>query len=238
MQRGSSPASDYAPASSSLANVHALFPLVIAVAIWLVVIEGAVQIWYGVHRFDPKLRWSVSWPVSAAEYTSVPIAPEATGMLRYSDGGGASWKSKDGHRWLMYFFHWLPGRTAALFVKVHRPEKCLPAAGLSLVRDNGLGLIHVNGVNLPVRSYVFDDAGAHLHVYYCYWDARSSYETVTAAQEEDWSPRGRVRAALRGRREVGAQMIELAVWGYDNEAAALEGLRRQLTDIVHPGQTG
>jgi exosortase len=207
-------------------------------ALWLVIIECVVQIWYGLHQFDPKFRWSVSWPATEAEYKSVSIAPQAAGMLQYSDGGGASWQSKDGHRWLMYFFHWLPGRTAALFVKIHRPEKCLPAAGLTMIRDNGIGLITVNGVNLPVRSYVFDDAGARLHVYYCYWDARSSYESVVAAEEEDWSPRGRVRAALRGRREVGAQMIELAVWGYEDESAALEGLRRELTDIVRPGRTG
>ena len=207
-------------------------------AVWLVMLESVVQVWYGLHPFDPQSRWSVLWPTTEAEYKSVPIAPEAAGMLRYSDGGGASWQSKDGHRWLMYFFHWLPGRAAALFVKIHRPEKCLPAAGLTMIRDSGIGLIIVNGVHLPVRSYVFDDAGTRLHVYYCYWDARSSYESVAAAEEEDWSPRGRFRAALRGRREVGAQMIEIAVWGYDDEAAALEGLRRQLGDIIALGQPG
>lgn len=211
---------------------------VAGLAIWVIVIECGAQLWYGLHQFDPKLRWSVSWPTSEAEYKSVPIASEAAGMLRYSDGGGATWNSKEGHRWLMYFFYWLPGRTAALFVKIHRPEKCLPAAGLTLLRDNGIGLIRVNGVNLPIRSYIFDDAGAPLHVYYCYWDARSSYETVAAAEEEDWSMGGRVRAALRGRREVGAQMIELAVWGYEDDTSALEALRQQLTDIVHPGQPG
>jgi exosortase len=211
---------------------------VAGLAIWVIVIECGAQLWYGLHQFDPKLRWSVSWPTSQAEFKSIPIASEAAGMLRYSDGGGATWNSKEGRRWLMYFFHWLPGRTAALFVKIHRPEKCLPAAGLTLQRDNGIGLIRVNGVNLPIRSYVFDDAGATLHVYYCYWDARSSYQTVAAAEEEDWSPGGRVRAALRGRREVGAQMIELAVWGYEDDTSALEALRKQLTDIVHPGQPG
>jgi hypothetical protein len=35
-------------------------------------------------------------------------------------------------------------------------------------RDNGLRLVAVNGVNLPVRSYRFDDHGAPLHVFYCY----------------------------------------------------------------------
>jgi exosortase len=227
--------------SDSLENeVHSsrVFRWIGILAIWVVMIECVVQAWYGLHPFDPKFSWSVSWPVREAEYRSVPITPEAAGMLRYSDGGGGSWQSKDGHHWLMYFFHWLPGRAAALFVKIHRPEKCLPAAGLTMIRDNGIGLMTVNGVNLPIRSYVFDDAGTRLHVYYCYWDARSSYESVAAAEEEDWSARGRLRAALHGRREVGAQMIEIAVWGYEDESAALEGLRRQLGDIIGPGQPG
>jgi hypothetical protein len=133
---------------------------------------------------------------------------------------------------LMYFFRWLPGRTAALFVKIHRPDICLPASGLTLERDNGIKIVSVNGVNLPVRSYRFDDHGVPLHVFYCYWDARSNYRSVAVAEEEDWSARGRVRAALRGQREVGAQMLEVAVWGYDDDATANEALQNQIARLV------
>ena len=135
----------------------------------------------------------------------------------------------------MYFFRWLPGRTAALFVKIHRPDVCLPASGLTLDRDEGIQLIEVNGVKLPVRFYRFDDHGKPLHVVYCYWDARSSYETVNAAIEEDWTARGRIRTALRGRREVGAQMLELIVWGYQDDAEAKQALQRQLARVIQQG---
>jgi hypothetical protein len=121
-----------------------------------------------------------------------------------------------------------------LFVKTHRPDICLPASGITLVSDNGIGLVKVNGVNLPVRSYRFDDHSAPLHVFYCYWDARSSYETTKAAEEEDWTPRGRVRAALRGRRELGAQMLEVVVWGYEGDFEAKAALQQQLTRTVGP----
>jgi hypothetical protein len=139
------------------------------------------------------------------------------------------------HHWAMYFFRWLPGRTAALFVKVHRPDVCLPASGLTLIRDDGIQLININGVKLPVRSYRFDDHGIPLHVIYCYWDARSSFDTVGAAIEEDWTARGRIRTALKGRREIGAQMLELVVSGYDDDAEAKLALERQLTRIIQPG---
>ncbi|MEP6603403.1 MAG: hypothetical protein ABJB69_05605 [Spartobacteria bacterium] len=84
---------------------------------------------------------------------------------------------------------------------------------MTIVNDDGIRLLTINGVNLPVRSYRFDDHGAPLHVFYCYWNARSCYENAAAAAEEDWSARGRVRAAMRGRRELGAQMLEIVVWG-------------------------
>ena len=163
------------------------------------------------------------------------IPSEAENLLRYSEGGGAAWQGTDGHPWMMYFFRWFPGRTAALFVKIHRPDICLPASGMRIERDHGLRPLAVNGVNLPIRSYRFDDHGSPLHVFYCYWDARSSYQTIAAAEEEDWSPRGRLRAAWRGRREIGAQMLEVIVWGYQDDAAANDALERELARLVRPG---
>jgi hypothetical protein len=135
----------------------------------------------------------------------------------------------------MFFFRWAPGRTAARFVKVHRPDICLPASGMTMVRDHGIRLIEINGVHLPIRSYRFDNRGVPLHVFYCYWDARSSYESEEAANEEDWTAQGRLRAALRGRRERGAQMLEVVVWDYKDEAEASAALQRQLAQIVRPG---
>ena len=102
-------------------------------------------------------------------------------------------------------------------------------------RNNGLRMVNVNGVNLPVRSYRFNDRGSPLHVFYCYWDARSSYETTAAAEEEDWSFRGRVRAALQGRREIGAQILEIVVLGYQDDNEANEALQRELARVVRVG---
>src|SRR4029077_11152855 len=111
---------------------------------------------------------------------------------------------------------------------------CLPASGLTMTRDDGIQLITINGIKLPLRSYRFDDHSDPLHVAYCYWDARSSYQTVNAAIEEDWSARGRIRAALRGRHEIGAQMLELVVWGYQDAAAANPLLERELGGTIQP----
>ena len=60
----------------------------------------------------------------------------------------------------------------------------------------------------------------------------SSYERVSAADSEDWSARGRRQAALQGRREIGAQMLEVVVWGYQDDDEASEALVRELRELV------
>lgn len=214
------------------APIHLNWALLGALALWLVLAEGAIQVWYRSDQTLTRTRWAVRWPESESNYKQVPIAPAAETLLRYNEGGGAAWQGQDGRRWMMYFFRWLPGRTAARFIKVHRPDICLPASGRTMERDNGLHTLVVNGVSLPVRSYRFDDHGVPLHVFYCYWDARSSYENVAAAESEDWSARGRLRTALQGRREIGAQMLEVVVWGYEDDAEAGEALARELRQVI------
>jgi exosortase len=220
----------------NLESSATFWPVLALLALWFLLAEAGVKTWYHLHQNSvASLRWAVSWPRSERHYQPVPIASESEALLRYNQGGGATWQTSDGHRWVMYFFRWLPGRTAALFVKIHRPDVCLPASGLTMERDNGIQLLAVNGVNLPIRSYRFDDHGAPLHVWYCYSDARSSYKNVAGPEDEDWTARGRVRAALRGFREVGAQMLELVVWGYEDDAEANDALQRQLDQIVRRG---
>jgi exosortase len=195
--------------------------------------EVAVQMWYSSHESSlARSRWSIRWPRDQSAYQEVAVAPETQGMLRYNEGGGATWKGEDSRQWVMYFFRWLPGRTAALFVKNHRPDVCLPASGMTMRREESLRLETINGVRLPVRSYRFEQSGTPLHVLYCYWDARALRDEGSALIAEDWTPAGRIQAALHGRREVGTQMLEIAVWGYEDDAEAAAALRQRLQTIV------
>jgi hypothetical protein len=44
-----------------------------------------------------------------------------------------------------------------------------------------------------------------------------------------------LRAVREGRREVGAQMLELVVWGYEREQTAEQAFRNQLENIIRRG---
>ncbi len=207
--------------------------LALALILWLGLAEIATAVWYsGPSQKTTSAPWSVTWPAGEPDYRREPIPDAAATLLRYNEGGAATWRSADDRRWMMYSFHWLPGRTAALFVKNHRPDICLPASGLTMEQQSGVHLVNVNDVRLPIRSYRFDDNGRPLHIYYCYWDGRSSYINDSAAASEDWTARGRLHAAWQGKRELGARMLELAVWGHDDDAEARAALERELAKVV------
>jgi exosortase len=203
-----------------------------ALGIWLVIMEVGVAMWY---RSDPShkltaARWNVQWPVNAEAYRTVPIGDTAQSLLRYNEGGGALWRTDAGHIFNMFFFRWLPGRTAALFVRVHRPDVCLPAIGMTLRSESKIRIFTINNIQLPVRAYTFDDKGTPVHVFYCYWDG--SVNTDKVATGEDWSPSGRLSAVWNGKRNVGAQTLEIAVWGYKDDADAEKALVDQLGNVL------
>lgn len=205
----------------------------LALIIWLCLTEISVGFWYSRARDDAtNLSWSVVWPNYLPDFQRRPIPTAATELLRYNEGGCAIWRGPDDHPWLLYSFRWLPGRTAALFVKNHRPDICLPASGLTMEREDEIRLVRLNGVTLPIRSYRFDDRGRPVHIFYCYSDGRTSYANDAEAAAEDWTARGRLRAAWEGKRERGARMLELAVWNYENDAEANAALERELSTII------
>jgi exosortase len=206
--------------------------IVMGLLAFVVTAEAGTQLWYGIHeaRAARVEGWEITWPTTAAGWKEVPVAEQAQELLRYNEGGGGAWAGDDGEQWVMYFFKWLPGRTAGLFIKNHRPDICLPASGMKLQRGPDNKLIEVNGVKLPIRSYVFASGSTLLHVYYCYWDG-SPPETAPQDQE-NWTAAGRMEAVRRGKRELGTQMLEIVASGYDAEADAERAVREQLSKVV------
>ncbi len=231
------------PGRQPIAPVFAVAPLAksaiwlsAALILWILFTEVCVASFYRARRAETMSNpgWTVLWPDGERNFRRVTIPAAAQQLLRYNEGGSATWLAAEGRPWLLYSFRWLPGRTAALFVKNHRPEICLPASGLTMRDESGVRLLAFNGVQLPIRFYRFEENGRPLHVAYCYWDGRSSSATNAAAAEEDWTVRGRLRAAWEGKREIGARMLELAVWGYEDDEVAREALKAELLRLVRP----
>jgi hypothetical protein len=201
----------------------------------ILVAEASTQIWYRAPQSQTtRLQpWTVAWPSQASNWKSVPIAQSAQDLLRYNEGGGGAWTGEDGHDWNMFFFRWLPGRTAGLFIKNHRPDICLPASGMKQRGDMVNKILTVNDVPLPIRSYVFDNNGRSLHVFYCYWDGTPP--EPGNVNHENWTPLGRLDAVRKRKRDAGTQMLEIVAWGYDNDEKAEQAAIEQLRQIVRRG---
>jgi sugar phosphate isomerase/epimerase len=71
------------------------------------------------------------------------------------------------------------------------------------------------------------------HVFYCYWDG--TIPTAGTMNQENWTASGRLRAVGEGRRDVGAQMLELIATGFDGKQSAEDALRYQLENIIRRG---
>ncbi len=194
--------------------------------------EVVTQSWYGYHEAHATKveQWNVAWPEKAPNWKAIPVAEQAQELLRYNEGGGGTWSDNSGRDWTMYFFKWLPGRTAGLFIKNHRPDICLPASGMTLRSGAQNKLFDINGVRLPIRSYVFESGATLLHVYYCYWDG--SPPENAPQDQENWTAAGRLDAVRRGKREVGTQMLEIVAVGYNTEAEAENAVREQLSVVI------
>jgi exosortase len=224
------------PMAASRTGVRAAYPLPRAILFTLLVLivtaEAGTQVWYGYHeaRTAKVEPWGVAWPTDAANWKPVPIDEQAEELLRYNEGGGGSWTGADNHAWTMYFFRWLPGRTAGLFIKNHRPDICLPASGMTQRGGVQNKLLSVNGVTLPIRSYVFESGPTLLHVYYCYWDG--SPPENAPQDQENWTAAGRLEAVRNGKRDIGTQMLEIVASGYANAEEAEQAVREQLSHLI------
>ena len=151
-------------------------------------------------------------------------------MLRCSNSESASWQDDDGNQWSAFFLRWEPGRNSAQLAKGHRPEICLPAAGLRLVDDLGEVALQPNGIEMYFRHMRFESGGRLLHVFYTLWsDYGASNEKPML---EDGTQASRLQAVLAGKRNLGQQVLEIAIQGPDSDDEAVAILKKQLPSLV------
>ncbi len=193
---------------------------------WLVLTEIGVEAWYRWHErgLVSSPRWSVAWPEGAPRFREIAIAETAARILRYDEGRGASWSagaSGGPSDRAAYFFRWKPGRNSAQLAADHRPDVCLPAAGLEQVADHGrrswAGA--PGGHSLVFQHFQFARHGAgrpqSLDVFYCLAEdvSRADLEFNPYISNGGWDHlRKRIRVALAGRRNLGQQMLEVVVF--------------------------
>src|SRR5205085_9511999 len=112
----------------------------VGVGCWSIVTIVATEIWYRAHSLKEAgiFHWSASLPESQPGFKKIELPEHAIKMLAYDQGSSGQWT--DGSvEWSAHFFRWQPRSIQhVISSRVHRPDVCLPAAGLRQISDSGV----------------------------------------------------------------------------------------------------
>jgi exosortase len=197
---------------------------------WVILSDLGTVGWYRAHERNraPQASWSAQPPQNST-LRALEIPPETRESLRYNEGSKWAWAEADGTKWQMLFFTWAPGRTWVKQVTRHSPEGCLSASGWKLLADLGLRFASVADFALGFQAFVFDAGGQKVHVFYCLWEEGAPTQPTLSGRATQTD---RLKSVLDGRRNPGMRVLEFAVWGIEDEDAALLALQRQVARVV------
>ena len=205
--------------------------LSVALLIWLVLVESGIQIWYRSREAHliPGPAWTLTFPQDNPTLKDLPMDAKTRNLLRFDEAKQAAWTESDGTQWEAFYFGWLPGRVAGFLAKRHTPEACLTATGLKLLSGPKLTMMNINGVELPIRSYVFESGDGIIQVFHCRWEAGIGSEAYV---EHEGTRYNLIRAIWAGRGNKGQRVLEVIITGMDDPEQAKEALARQLEKLI------
>jgi hypothetical protein len=108
----------------------------------------------------------------------------------------------------------------------------LPAIGRNFRRALPDVNVRIDPVSLDFRSYEFDQDGQPLFVFVCIQEDKRV--ASGPADTGEWNSRGRLRAALHGKRNLGQRLLEVAILGLDDFVQASEALSKTAEEILRP----
>ncbi|MBC8009259.1 MAG: archaeosortase/exosortase family protein, partial [Burkholderiales bacterium] len=217
------------------------FPLGFALAgvAWLIAAESFTGAWYAYHerRVPPAVAWDVVWPGRAPQFKRGEFAERTLALLKFNQGATASWQAEHAYPWQMYALHWNPGRVSKHLSSSHHPTVCLPATGMTLVRELGGWECVVNGVRLPFSTYLFAQGDQEVYVFHAIVEDRplrpgesTHYRQVDTTE--------RLRSVWRGERNLGQHVVGIALIGAASPEDARDIVFRQLVPVIRPVEPG
>ncbi|MBV8900544.1 MAG: exosortase/archaeosortase family protein [Verrucomicrobia bacterium] len=206
--------------------------LIAGLAAWLLFMLLATEIWYRAHEGADTGRWSVEWPASMAHFEEIAIPAQEAEALGFDEGSAASWTNGDATRWTGFFFRWTAGPVRSrIQARLHRPEKCLPAAGYRLQADRGTITVKAKSLTIPFHALDFEYNGEPVHVFFCLWEDHLKSVALPKLRL-DWTRSAKFESVLRGERNLGQQMLELVIFGNTTADQAESALRLQIENLI------
>jgi exosortase/archaeosortase family protein len=205
--------------------------VLIGTAIWLLLIAMSTEGWYQMkERNLARLRtWDVQLAETNRSLSFAEVPDEARAILRYSEGHSALFEEAGYPLWQIHFFRWAPGRSSSQLAVLHRPEICLPAAGLKFISGTRKAAIQFENVTIPFECSTFDSEGTPLYVFRTLCEDR---RPLGSSSGFDQSISGRLHSAWEGRRNLGQKLLQIDISGASTEQAALADLQARLPQFL------
>ena len=203
----------------------------LSLVIWLLLVEGGVQLWYHVREahLKPGPDWTLTFPRDNPTLKDIPMDAATRRLLRFDSFKQAAWTEADGTEWEAFYFNWLPGRVAGYLAKRHTPEICLAATGIKLLSGPKLTMMNVHGVELPIRCYQFQTPDGVIQVFQCRWEAGVGEEAYVAHESARYNL---IRAIWAGRGDKGQKVLEIVISGMSGPEQAKAALERELEKLI------
>jgi exosortase len=221
------------PSKTVAVNV---FPrhLVLGLGGWILFTVVATEVWYRSHETDEKAQWSVVWPVYKRDFSDVKLSEGELGALACNEMRSAAWTNSDGSHWTAFFFRWDKGPPKSrILARMHRPENCFPGAGYKLLADRGNIIVQVQDLSIPFHALDFELQGERVHVSFCLWEDGLKPRERLRIQDE-WNAVARLESVLFGKHNLGQQVLEIVVSGYDSSQEAEAAFQREIGHIIQP----
>ncbi len=210
-------------AISALRSPLSALASIALIALWVLSWTGgeAWFRWHESHAPTPAPVWTLGRAQPDANSRTVPVPENTLDILLHPDTSlSEQWRDDNGWQWQSFYFRWLPGPTSvqSAFV-VHDPRVCLGAAGFELESRLPDWTADAAGFRIPFRRYLFLDRGRPVHIFHAVIEDDGS-PVSTSSDAAGFDAATRWENLRLGRRNRGLRVLELAVRGPQDPAAA------------------
>ena len=225
----------------------------IGASIWMILILTATYFHYDNTESSmkklPRLITSFADQSIVTEQKSISSSVEA--QLHYEEARSVEWQersysktnpydgssiiNKDAEFWQGFQCYWKSGGACTAILSTHSPSSCLPLTGLVQI-DPALGkhpkiiTVPLQNYQIPFEAYEFAQGNKKLHVFRCFWPDKHFKGKMPSFPSSGYDFRGRIQAAIEGRRNVGGTMLALCIANAKSLEESIAKLNRQVKE--------
>lgn len=165
---------------------------------------------------------NLNWTALSPNIQTIPIDAFTRAQLKYDSGDQRVWQHHDKSIWTAFHFYWESGSISS-HAGVHRPENCLPSAGMALVKEHDRYFWEpAPQVAIPFQAFTFRLYDRDIEVFFAVWNDNLSQPILSTSTKE------RLIEAWNGNRVMGRNSLEFIVEGTKSH----EHARAELSSIL------